>query len=329
MTRRKPSAQTELPLALYRKMYLIRKSEERIRELYPENEMRTPMHMSLGGEAIAVGVCDALGPGDQVLGSYRSHGIYLARTGETDKFFAELYGRNDGMARGKAGSMHLSAPEQGLIGTSAIVASIIPVAVGAAFANKRQSNGKLVAAFFGDGAIDEGNFWESFNVACLMKLPILFVCEDNGFAVHTPASARHGYDSIADIAAKFRCHVLQKDTTDVEVIYKLTRRGIGLIKTSQMPCFMYLKYYRYLEHVGVNEDFNAGYRARTEFEEWYQRDPVSLQRKKLLNYGVTEADLTSIEWEVDTRIETSVARAKAAAFAPAEELDREVFCDQH
>ena len=219
----------------------------------------------------------------------------------------------------------MCAPESGFMGTSAIVASIIPVAVGAAFANKRKDNGKIVTVFFGDGALDEGAFWESLNVACLMKLPVLFVCEDNGFAVHTAASKRQGYASIANIVSKFNCNVLKENTTDVEVIYKLTRRAIRLIKTTQMPCFMHQRYYRYLEHVGVNEDFDAGYRSREEFEEWYKKDPIDLQRKKLLRLGIKEEEIIKLEKEIDNKIENSLKLAKKAPFAEVSELYNGVF----
>lgn len=316
---------TEINLALYKKVYLIRKTEEKIREHYNEDEMKTPMHMSMGEEAIAVGVCHFLKEEDQVFGTYRSHAIYLAKTGDTDNFFAEMYGKDTSLQKGKGGSMHLCAPESGFMGTSAIVGSIIPVAVGAAFANERKGNDKLVAVFFGDGATDEGVFWESLNVACLMKLPILFVCEDNGLAVHTPTSKRHGYASITDIVSKFNCNVFKENTTDAEAIYELTRKAIKLIKTTQMPCFLHLRYYRYLEHVGINEDFDADYRSREEFEEWLKLDPINLQRKKLLEDGVKEKEIIKIEREIDNQIENSIRLAKKAPFAPSDELFKEVY----
>ena len=192
----------KLNVDLYRKMFLIREAEGAIRKYYHQDVMKTPMHMSTGEEAICAGVCQALAPSDQVLGTYRSHGLYLAKTGETDRFFAEVCAWATGMAKVKGGSIHLTSPADGMICTSAIVATTIPVAIGAAFANKCHANGRLVAVFFGDGAVDEGVFWESLNAACSMKLPVLFVCEDNGYAVHVPARTRHGYDSIVDITAK-------------------------------------------------------------------------------------------------------------------------------
>lgn len=318
----------ENSLELYKKLYLIRTAEEGIIRHYPEDEMKTPMHMSKGEEAITAGVCHALRKKDQVLGTYRSHALYLAKSTETDEFFAEMYGKETGVAKGKAGSMHLSNPEYGLMGASAIVGSIIPVAIGVAFANKMKNNGKIVAVFFGDGATDEGEFWESFNVACLMKLPILFVCEDNNFAVHTPCCDRHGYKSITEILSKFNCNILQENTTDVEIIYKLTLKAIDLIKTTNMPSFLYLKYYRYLEHVGIYEDFDAEYRSKDEFEEWYKKDPVNLQRKKLLKNEIKEEEIIKCEKKIDRQVENSINLAKKAPFAKVDELYRGVYCEK-
>lgn len=302
-----------LNIELYRKMYLIRRAEEKIQEHYAEDEMKTPMHMSMGEEAIVAGICSALKSEDQILSSYRSHALYMAKTMETDKFFAEMYGKITGTAKGKAGSMHLMAPQAGLICTSAIVGSHIPVSIGAAFANKSAGNKKIIAVFFGDGAIDEGVFWESLNFACLKKLPILFVCEDNGFAIHTPANERHGYNSITDIVCKFDCNIFESDSTDVEIIYNLTQNALKIMNNNGSPCFIYLKYYRYLEHVGVFEDFNAGYRSKEEFDEWFKRDPVHFQRKKLLQ-TLSENEIFELEEAIDKQIKNSILFAQKSPF---------------
>ena len=311
-------------LRLYRKLYLIRKAEQTIIDNYENDEMKTPMHMSAGAEAIAAGVCLALGSHGQMLSSYRSHGVYLANTEETDLFFAELYGKSKGMAKGKAGSMHLSSVETGYLGASAIVASTLPVAVGAAFANKRKGSDSIAAVFFGDGAVDEGDFWESLNLACVLKVPVLFVMEDNGLAVHTPASRRHGYESIDNIVSQFNCSVFQSDTTDVESIYELTCRAIESVKKDGHPSFLHLKYYRYLEHVGVHEDFDSGYRSRKEFEEWYARDPVLLQREKLLTDGCDEAEIRGLERAIDDQISRSVKLAQEAQHSDKNEIYRDL-----
>ena len=319
------TARNELNLELYRKLYLIRACEEKIIEHYFDDEMKTPMHMSMGGEAISVGICQVLKPEDHVFGTYRSHALFLAKTGDTDDFFAEMYGKDTSSLKGKGGSMHLCSPDYGFMGTSAIVASAIPVAVGCAFANKRANNGKLVATFFGDGAVDEGAFWESFNAACLMKLPILFVCEDNGLAVHTPKTARRGYNSLTDVVSEFNCIVRQQKTTDAEAIYELTSEVIEAMKNEQKPGFLRLEYCRYLEHVGVCQDFEAGYRSVQEFEEWHKVDPINLQRKKLQNLGYQTDNINRIENEIEDGVSASFSKARAASFCEVSELYKEVI----
>lgn len=315
----------DLNIELYRKMYLIRTAERGICDKYSEDGMKTPMHMSMGEEAIAAGVVLALKEIDQIFGTYRSHAIYLAKTGDSDDFFAELYGRSTALLKGRGGSMHLCAPKHGFMGTSAIVASSIPVAVGSAFANKCFNNKKIVAVFFGDGAVDEGVFWESLNCACLMKIPILFVYEDNGYAVHSPVSQRHGYNSITKIIEGFNCLVRSTDTTDVEEIYNLTSECLEELRKNSRPVFLHLKYYRYCEHVGIAEDFNAGYRLKAEFEEWKKRDPLLLQRNKLINLGFSEDEINKIEKEINLQIEGSIKRAQNAPFPDKNDLHKELY----
>lgn len=299
---------------LYKKLYLIRRAEEKIRELYSEDEMKTPMHMSMGEEAIVAGVCEAAGPKSQMFGTYRSHALYLVKVMETDKFFAEMYGKASGTARGKAGSMHLASPEAGVIMTSAVVGTTIPVAVGAALANRYLGKGRIVVSFFGDGALNEGVFWESLNFACLKKLPILFVCEDNNLAIHSWFKNRAGHKEISEVVSNFYCHTDKSETTDVYEIYTTTKKMLARMRKSGLPGFLHFKYYRYLEHVGVNEDFDAGYRSRKELLPWLKADPVKLQRIRLLKLGQKEEKVILLEKEIDAQIERSVERAKKAPF---------------
>lgn len=313
-----------LGLALYQKLYLIRQATERIRQEYPHDQIKTPVHLSMGEEAIAAGVCHAIGKRGQFFGTYRNHGLYLSLTLETDKFFAELYGKKTGASGGKAGSMHLTAPADGLAGTSAVVGTTIPMAVGAAFANQAQGKDKIVVVFFGDGALDEGVFWESFNMACVRRLPMIFVCEDNGLAPHIKKAERQGYNSINQIIANFNCFVTESKTTDVQNIYELALEAEKIARTNQRPVFMRLEYYRYLEHVGVNEDFDQGYRIREEFEKWRKLDPVDLQRKHLLSIFL-EKEVLEIEKKINEQIEKSVELAKAADFPAKEELFKGVL----
>lgn len=323
------NSRVKLNLELYQKIYLIRRAEEVIVENYSSDEMKTPMHMSMGEEAIVAGVCQALREGDQVFGTYRSHGLYLAKTGETDKFFAEMYGKESGVVKGKGGSMHLSSPEAGFLATSAVVASTIPVAVGAAYANRLRGNKKTVAAFFGDGAVDEGVFWESLNLACLFRLPMLFICEDNDLAVHMAGSRRHGYNSIEKIVAQFNCFTLSSQTTDSEEIYKLTKEAIHRSLKFSKPLFLHFKYYRYLEHVGVNEDFDKGYRTYAEFGKWLKKDPVKVTRSKLLSLRLTESALERVEKKIEQQINLSLKKAKEAGFAGKSELFKDVYYEKN
>lgn len=318
--------QIQTVLGLYESLFTVRKSEEAVLELYPTDVMKTPMHMSLGQEAPPVGVCGALRADDPVTCSYRSHSTFLAKTADTDRFFAEMYGRTTGTANGKGGSMHLALPEKGLICASAIVASQIPIAAGLAFASKYNKKDQVAATFFGDGAIEEGAFWETVNVASMMELPLLFVCEDNGFAVHTPPTNRHGFDDICDVVGKFRCDVRSIDTTLVEEIYDVAKEMIDKIRETKRPGFLRVKCYRYLSAVGVTEDYSAGYRTREEGETWKARDPVTTQRARLLSHhGVSEDQVQNIEHRVTEKIRASIQFAHNSPLPGIEQLYKGVF----
>lgn len=313
-----------LNLELYRKLYLARRAEEKIREHYLEDEMKTPMHMSMGSEAISVGVCHALAAEDQIYTSYRSHAPYLAKSLDVRGFFAEMYGKSTAMAKGKAGSMHLSHPDHGCMGSTAILATQIPVALGAAFSMKYLKRPFIAVAFFGDGAVDEGAFWESVNIASNYKLPVIFVCEDNGYSVHTSKHVRQGYESLSRLISQFNIDVYTDQTTDAEVIFRLTQRVKKQMLETCRPAFLHLHYYRYLEHVGVNEDFHEHYRPIEEYQKWRKVDPISLQREKLLGI-LAEQEVLQIEQMIDREVRESLVAAKKAPFADKSELLEGVF----
>ena len=309
---------------LYRRVYLIRRAEEAIIERYMGDEMKTPVHLSIGQEAISAGICYSLSPEDQIVGSYRSHGIYLSRTLETDRFFAEIYGRSAGIAKGKAGSMHLSSKEHGYLGSSAVVGTYIPVGVGAALANRIRGRANWVAVFLGDGAVDEGVFYESLNIACLKRLKVIFVCEDNGLAIHSHARDRHAYGAITDIARQYPCEVFASESTVAEEIYALVGRARTVAEESKRPIFLHLKCYRYLEHVGISPDFKFGYRPEAEFARWKAVDPVLMQRK-LLERRKPEAEIARLERAIDAQIVQSIDRAEKSPFPTPEEVFTDVF----
>lgn len=306
---------------LYQHLYRIRAVEEKIIEHYDEDEMKTPVHLSIGEEAIVSGVVQALKPEGQAFGTFRSHALYLAMSEETDQFFLELYGKESDIANGKAGSMHLSSPQSGFLCSSAIVASTISLAVGAAFANKQLNRPIITACFMGDGAVEEGVFWESLNVACLMHLPVLFVYEDNGLAIHADFSTRKGYSSFQNIVSQYDCLLYDTgDSTDAEEIYQVASDAIKAIKEKNRPAVLCSKYYRYYEHVGTHYDFDAGYRSFEEFEVWRKKDPVLTFRSKL-----DETTASAIEADLDRQIAQSIKNAKKAPFSPQRELYRGVY----
>lgn len=315
----------KISLELYRKMFLIRACEEKIRELYPSDIIKSPTHLALGEEAIAAGVITATGPQNEIYGTYRNHGIYLAKTGETDRFFSELFGKMSGLSKGKAGSMHIMAPDKDFMATSAIVGSTIPAAVGAAFANQYMGQHKTVVTFFGDGAIDEGAFWESLNFACLKKLPVVFVCEDNAYAIHTHKKDRHGYASISNIVSQFNCISIEHAGTDVEEIHVITSKALTQQKRHPKPIFLHFHYYRYLEHVGISYDFQFGYRSENEYKKWLKNDPVLLQKRRLILQGIEETEIKEIEQSIINQIQKSVQKALDAPFPDHNELLTDVF----
>lgn len=312
-------------LGLYRTLFLARRAEEAIREEYGSDDMKTPVHLGIGQEAIPVGVCHALPPATKTFGTYRNHALFLAVTQDTDRFFGELFGKATGPGKGKAGSMHLAAPEQGLIATSAVVGTTIPVAVGAALANAYRDSNDLVAVFFGDGAVEEGVFWESLNFACLRRLRIFFVCEDNGFAIHTPTKERQGFRSISEAVRGFNCHVTSGDGGDLVSVIASTRRLLELMGKQSQPCLLHLTCFRFLEHVGPNEDFDAGYRRRPTAEERERLDPVVRFEHAMSESGILPSEVAAIRSAVDAQIRASIRAAQAAPFPPADELYRDVL----
>lgn len=285
---------------LFRQALLIRLVEERIIALYPSDRIQSPVHLSIGQEAVAVGVCDALEADDLVFATYRSHGFYIAKGGKLGPMFAELYGRKGGVSGGKAGSMHLAAPEVGLMGSSAVVASTIPHAVGAALSFKRRGSTRIAVTVFGDGATEEGVYHESLNFAALMKVPVLFLCEDNGLAVHSHRPVRQAY-RLPEHAATFGIASRRlEEGWDMLAVRQATLEAAEYVRAGK-PFVLEIVTSRYKEHVGVGEDFHFNYRTKDSVDAWKARDPLVVDPKLV-------AELTpGIEREI----------AEAVAFAEA------------
>ncbi|HPG00732.1 MAG TPA: thiamine pyrophosphate-dependent dehydrogenase E1 component subunit alpha [Kiritimatiellia bacterium] len=266
---------------LFQRALRIRMVEEKIIELYPSDKIQSPVHLSIGQEAVAVGVCESLRSTDLLFGSYRSHAFYLAKGGDLKQFFAELYGKVTGCCRGKGGSMHMAAPEVGFMGTSAVVASTISHAVGAALAAKQLGKDQLSVAVFGDGATDEGVYHESLNFASLKKVPVVFVCENNGLAVHSRTQERQAYNIIEHARTYGLPTVAIAEGHDFAKIGQVFSEVVKCVRRERTPQFVEIATYRYREHVGPGEDFQAGYRSRAELESWTSRDPLILRRDLL------------------------------------------------
>jgi TPP-dependent pyruvate/acetoin dehydrogenase alpha subunit len=261
--------------SLYSSLYRIRRVEQEIVQVYPKDKIKSPIHLSIGQEAVSVGVCEALDKRDSVFGTYRSHALYLAKGGDLNAMIAELYGKITGCAKGQGGSMHLSDIESGMVCSSAVVASTIPIAVGYANAAKYKKEDRVVASFLGDGATEEGVFFESINYAALKNLPIIFVCENNGYAIHTSHEKRQSNTDICGKVESFGLPVERIEDNDILEIYRITKEHVTRIREKQFgPLFLECATYRLMEHVGPGKDFNLGYRTESEAEPWVANDQI-------------------------------------------------------
>lgn len=252
----------------------IRLVEERIIQLYPSDVIQSPVHLSIGQEAVAVGACAALRPSDLLFCSYRGHAFYLAKGGSMPAMFAELYGRATGCGHGKAGSMHLAAPEVGLMGASAVVASTIPHAVGAALAANYQHKDQVIMAAFGDGATEEGVYHEALNLAALHHLPVVFLCENNKLAVHSSIAARQAYSIVNHVKQYGISAMSIEEGYDFQKISEVCTEVIARVRRTRSPQFLEIQTFRYKEHVGPGDDFHVGYRSQSQFEAWMACDPL-------------------------------------------------------
>jgi TPP-dependent pyruvate/acetoin dehydrogenase alpha subunit len=305
---------------LYRSLYRIRRVEEEIARVYPTDVIKSPVHLSIGQEAVSVGVCEALRPDDVVFGTYRGHALYLAKGGDLRAMIAELYGKVTGCARGKGGSMHLIAPEAGMMGASAVVGSTIPNAVGYAYALKQRREDGIVVSFFGDGATEEGVFAESLNFAVLKQLPILFVCENNQYAIHTHQRRRQGNLDICARARAFGLTTARIDNNDVMALYQRTHEVAAKIRAGFGPWLFEVMTYRWHEHVGPGEDFHLGYRTEDEARPWRENDAVARVGER-----IDPLERSRIEDAVEAEIAAAFAFAKASPTPAAEELYTDVF----
>jgi TPP-dependent pyruvate/acetoin dehydrogenase alpha subunit len=304
----------------YRSIYRIRRVEERIAEVYPTDKIQSPVHLSIGQEAVSVAVCEALEPDDVVFGTYRCHAFYLAKGGDLRKMVAELYGKATGCARGKAGSMHLIDTPAGVMGASAVVGTTIPHAVGYALALQMQGRRAVVACFFGDGAVEEGVFHESLNFAALKRVPILFICENNGYAIHSTQRSRQAFLGIAKLARGYGIPAERIEDLNVLELHARVQGAVDMVRAGGGPRFFEVPCYRWKEHVGPNEDFQAGYRDRAEAQPWYANDPL-----RRLAEGLPAERRAAAEQEVEAEIDGAFRFAEASPFPGDHELYTDLY----
>ncbi|PYM61943.1 MAG: acetoin dehydrogenase [Candidatus Rokuibacteriota bacterium] len=296
-------------------MTRIRRAEEAIVARYPEQEIRCPTHLSIGQEAVAVGICQALSEQDVVLSGHRCHAHYLAKGGSLRRMFAELYGKATGCCGGKGGSMHLASPETGMLGASAIVAGTVPIAVGAALAAALRGSDDVSVAFFGDAGIEQGVTHESLAFAALRRLPVVFVCENNLYATLTPLSKRQVSADIWPRAVAHGVPGVSVDGNDVLAVYEAAAHAVARARAGDGPTFIEAKTYRWREHVGPNFDVELGYRTQAELDAWMARDPLLRHARILETSGVlTAAERLALDREVEAEVADAVRFAKASPF---------------
>ncbi|MFH0914464.1 MAG: thiamine pyrophosphate-dependent dehydrogenase E1 component subunit alpha [Chloroflexota bacterium] len=313
--------------SLYSTMLVIRYFEEKVADvLVGGAEIKCPVHLYTGQEAVAAGVCAHLRKEDYVFSTHRSHGHYLAKGGDLKALAAELFGRATGCSRGRGGSMHLASPELGLPGSSAIVGGTIPLAVGAALAFQLQGKDNVAVAFFGDGATNEGVFYESLNFAALKKLPVIFVCENNCYSTHMPTTACLADPVIYRKAEAFNLPGIRIDGNDVIEVYTTAGKAIEAARQGDGPTLVECLTYRWRGHVGPNYDVDKGLRRQEELDSWIERCPIkTLEELLLVQQILTPVEKSETREAVEHRVTEALAFGREASYPSEGEVIKNVF----
>jgi pyruvate dehydrogenase E1 component alpha subunit len=308
---------------LLREMLRIRRFEEKCAELYSAGHIRGFLHLYIGEEAVAVGLMQALAPDDGIVATYREHGHALARGISADALMAEMFGKQEGCSRGRGGSMHVFDAATRFYGGNAIVGGGLPIAVGLALADVYLGRRHVTTCIFGDGAVAEGEFHESMNLACLWKLPVLFVCENNLYAMGTRIERAL---SLTDLSARARSYGMAAepvDGMDVVAVERAARQAVEAARGGGGPCFLECRTYRFRAHSMFDAEL---YRDKAEVEEWKTRDPIELLRSRLqAAHALDDAALAALETQVQQEIDRAVAFAHAGTWEPVEQLTRDVY----
>jgi pyruvate dehydrogenase E1 component alpha subunit len=303
-------------LELYRRMLLIRRMEERLGEVVKSGELPGPVHLYIGQEAVAVGVCAHLTDQDWIASTHRGHGHFLAKGGDPKAMIAEIYGRDTGICHGKGGSMHVADFSRGVLGANGIVGGGIGLAVGAALAAQLDGKGRVSVAFFGDGGANQGVVMEAINLAAIWKLPLLLVCENNGFSEFSP-TATVTAGEIAARAQPFGVPGVAIDGNDVLEVWRVVGDAIGRARGRKGPTLIEARTYRWRGHVETEASFlSARYREEEEIARWRQRDPIARLGRSLLGAGAAQAQLDAIAAQVDETVAQAFASAAAEPLPP-------------
>ncbi len=307
---------------MHRRMVRIRVFETEAGRMAEAGKIPGALHLYVGEEAVAAGVMVHLADDDWITSTHRGHGHLIAKGGAFDKMFAELFGRATGYCRGKGGSMHISNMELGMLGANGIVGAGPPIAVGAAFSAKYRSTDRVAVSFFGDGASNEGAFHEAANMAALYKLPVVFVCENNGYGEYTPQAGHQAIVDVADRAAGYGMPGVVVDGMDAVAVFEAAAAAVGRARKGEGPTLLECKTYRFFDHVGVR-GMGLSYRADEELQEWRKRDPILLFEAQLAELGVlTQAQAAAVHDSVLADVRAGIAFAEQSPPPdPAELLD--------
>lgn len=315
----------KLLLDLYERMVRIRTFEEAGGKLMEDGKIPGALHLYVGQEAVASGIMTHLSDEDQITSTHRGHGHLIAKGGEFGRMFAELFGKSTGYCKGKGGSMHISNMDLGMLGANGIVGGGPPIAVGAAFSNRFRKTKNVAIAFFGDGASNEGSFHEAANMAALYKLPVVFVCENNGYGEYTAQANHQAIADVADRAAGYGMPGVIVDGMDVMAIYEAAGEAIARARKGQGPTLLECKTYRFYDHVGVR-GMGLSYRTDEELQRWQKRDPIGMFEKLLVDQKIlTERKATNIKQKVQGEVDEGVKFAEDSPVPDVDSLLEDVY----
>jgi TPP-dependent pyruvate/acetoin dehydrogenase alpha subunit len=316
-------------IKLYKTMLRIRLAEESLVDPIIKGEIKTPVHLSSGEEAIAAGLCSNLQQSDYIFGNHRSHGHYLAKGGDMGKMIAEIYGKESGCSRGRGGSMHLIDPENGIMGVVPIVAGTISLALGAALASKIRNDKRVVVSFFGDGATGEGVLYESLNFAALKKLPIIFACENNLYSTHLPISEIRVNENIYETAIPFGIQSIRVDGNNVLDVFEASRSAVKKCRNGNGPVFIEFLTYRFRGHVGPDDNIQGSHtdiRPKKEIEKWLKKDPIQRLKKVLIEEKIfSKSELVALIDDVSREVENATQYALNSNYPKPSELLNYVY----